>query len=109
MGGWQLKRSLGGEVDGDEVVYKFHSNTQVKAGTTITIWSASTNHAHEPPTHHTMKGQNWLAGSAVRTELINGAGEEIAWRTTTQTVTPVTAASGSGSQKRKGEAGCSLM
>lgn len=83
MGNWRLKRQVD---DGDEVIYKFSPKFVLKAGQTVTVWSADAGVAHSPPTDLLWKSQNsWGTGNDIVTTLINGDGEEVATRSVTKT------------------------
>uniref|UniRef100_A0A674P1Z8 Lamin B2 n=1 Tax=Takifugu rubripes TaxID=31033 RepID=A0A674P1Z8_TAKRU len=80
MGSWRLKR----QVDcGDEVFYKFTPKFVLKAGQSVTVWSADAGVVHSPPTDLLWKSQaSWGTGNEMVTILINGDGEEVARRIT---------------------------
>uniref|UniRef100_A0A674M9U9 Lamin B2 n=1 Tax=Takifugu rubripes TaxID=31033 RepID=A0A674M9U9_TAKRU len=74
MGSWRLKR----QVDcGDEVFYKFTPKFVLKAGQSVTVWSADAGVVHSPPTDLLWKSQaSWGTGNEMVTILINGDGEK---------------------------------
>jgi len=78
IGGWQLSRKLGDK----SISYKFHRSVYLKAGATITVWSADAGATHTPPAELVMKGQGWGSGASMITRLLNNDGEEIASRDT---------------------------
>ncbi|XP_070688025.1 lamin-B2 [Pempheris klunzingeri] len=83
LGNWRLKR----EVDnGDEVVYKFSPKFVLKAGQSVTVWSADAGVAHSPPSDLLWKSQaSWGTGNHIVTTLVNADGEEVAQRSVTKT------------------------
>lgn len=73
IGAWQIKR-----VSGDnETVFKFHRSVKIEPKGNVTVWSADTTATHEPPTNIVMK-QKWFPGEVIKTQLLNGDGEEVA-------------------------------
>ncbi|XP_077391288.1 lamin-B2 isoform X2 [Festucalex cinctus] len=78
LGNWRLKRQVD---DADEIVYKFSPKFVLKAGQTVTVWSADAGVAHGPPTDLLWKSQaSWGTGSDIITILVNSDGEEVAKR-----------------------------
>ncbi|XP_061680142.1 lamin-B2 [Syngnathoides biaculeatus] len=78
LGNWRLKRQVD---DADEVVYKFSPKFVLKAGHTVTVWSADAGVAHSPPSDLLWKSQaSWGTGSDMITTLVNSDGEEVARR-----------------------------
>ncbi|CAH1797736.1 unnamed protein product [Owenia fusiformis] len=61
-----------------ETDFKFHRSSTLKAGQTVTVWSADSDATHSPPTDLVMKGQSWVLGDNMKTSLLNKAEEEIA-------------------------------
>ncbi|XP_040896162.1 lamin-B2 [Toxotes jaculatrix] len=83
LGNWRLKRQVD---DGDEIVYKFSPKFVLKAGQSVTVWSADAGVAHSPPSDLLWKSQaSWGTGNDLVTSLINADGEEVARRTVTKT------------------------
>ncbi|XP_035527667.1 lamin-A-like [Morone saxatilis] len=84
LGGWQVKRVVG---NASPIVYKFPHKFTLKAGGTVTIWAASGNGSHNPPTDLLWKSQNsWGTGDLLQTILISANGEEMAMRKVTRTL-----------------------
>ncbi|XP_061538960.1 lamin-B2 [Phycodurus eques] len=78
LGNWRLKRQVD---DADEIVYKFSPKFVLKAGQTVTVWSADAGVAHSPPSDLLWKSQaSWGTGSDMVTSLVNSDGEEVARR-----------------------------
>ncbi|XP_032428439.1 lamin-B2 [Xiphophorus hellerii] len=83
LGNWRLKRQVD---DGEEVIYKFSPKFVLKAGQSVTVWSADAGVAHSPPTDLLWKSQaSWGTGSVIITSLTNVDGEEVARRSVTKT------------------------
>ncbi|KAM9761484.1 lamin-B2 isoform 1-T1 [Menidia menidia] len=83
LGNWRLKRQVDDE---EEVTYKFSPKFVLKAGQSVTVWSADAGVAHSPPTDLLWKSQaSWGAGSIMVTALVNADGEEVARRSVTKT------------------------
>ncbi|KAM7410652.1 hypothetical protein PAMA_001879 [Pampus argenteus] len=83
LGNWRLKRQVD---DGDEIVYKFSPKFVLKAGQSVTVWSADAGVAHSPPSDLLWKSQaSWGTGNDIITALINSDGEEVASRSATKT------------------------
>lgn len=72
--GWQVVR----KTETTELTYKFPKGAKLEGNSTITIWSASSNHKPDPPGSLLMKGQSWATGDNVSTRLVNQDGEEVA-------------------------------
>ncbi|KAA8589877.1 hypothetical protein FQN60_013242 [Etheostoma spectabile] len=73
LGSWRLKRQVD---DGDEVVYKFSPKFVLKAGQTVTVWSADAGVSHSPPSDLLWKSQaSWGTGNDMVTTLVNADGE----------------------------------
>ncbi|KAF4083156.1 hypothetical protein AMELA_G00136740, partial [Ameiurus melas] len=84
LGSWRLKRRVG---EGDERAYKFSPKFVLKAGQTVTVWTADAGVAHSPPSDLLWKSQsNWGCGDETVTLLINSDGEEVAKRMVTKSV-----------------------
>ncbi|XP_068610741.1 lamin-A-like [Brachionichthys hirsutus] len=84
LGNWQVKRQIG---TGSPTTFKFPHKFNLKAGGTVTIWAASGNGAHNPPTDLVWKSQNsWGTGDLFQTTLISANGEEMAMRKVTRTL-----------------------
>ncbi|KAJ8408298.1 hypothetical protein AAFF_G00257120 [Aldrovandia affinis] len=84
LGNWRLKRVIGDE---EEVAYKFSPKYVLKAGQTVTVWSADAGVSHSPPTDLLWKSQSsWGTGDDILTFLVNSDGEEVAKRTVTKTI-----------------------
>lgn len=73
---WMIKSTAGDR----EVSFKFHSRAKIMAGKSITIYSNDSGAEHQPPFNILMKNQRWPQGDAIRTELLNGDREMVAWR-----------------------------
>ncbi|XP_036970560.1 lamin-B2 [Acanthopagrus latus] len=83
LGNWRLKRQVD---EGDEVIYKFSPKFTLKAGQSVTVWSADAGVAHSPPSDLLWKSQaSWGTGSDIVTSLMNADGEEVARRSVTKT------------------------
>ncbi|XP_053285903.1 lamin-B2 [Pleuronectes platessa] len=83
LGSWRLKRQVD---DGDEIVYKFSPKFILKAGQSVTVWSADAGVAHSPPSDLLWKSQaSWGTGDDILTSLINTDGEEVARRSVIKT------------------------
>uniref|UniRef100_A0A671Y0W4 Lamin B2 n=1 Tax=Sparus aurata TaxID=8175 RepID=A0A671Y0W4_SPAAU len=73
LGNWRLKRQAD---DSDEVIYKFSPKFTLKAGQSVTVWSADAGVTHSPPSDLLWKSQaSWGTGSDIVTSLINADGE----------------------------------
>uniref|UniRef100_A0A8C3ALT3 Lamin B2 n=1 Tax=Cyclopterus lumpus TaxID=8103 RepID=A0A8C3ALT3_CYCLU len=73
LGNWRLKRQVDDE---DEVVYKFSPKFVLKAGQSVTVWSADAGVAHSPPTDLLWKSQtSWGIGNDNVTTLLNADDE----------------------------------
>ncbi|XP_070822741.1 lamin [Chaetodon trifascialis] len=84
LSNWQVKRQVG---TGSPITYKFPHKFTLKAGGTVTIWAASGNGTHNPPTDLVWKSQNsWGTGDLLQTSLISANGEEMAMRKVTRTL-----------------------
>uniref|UniRef100_H3CFU2 Lamin A n=1 Tax=Tetraodon nigroviridis TaxID=99883 RepID=H3CFU2_TETNG len=84
LGNWQVKRQVG---NGSTITYKFPHKFALKAGGTVTVWAASANATHNPPTDLVWKNQNsWGTGDLLQTTLISATGEEMAMRKVTQSL-----------------------
>ncbi|MGH0187799.1 UNVERIFIED_CONTAM: hypothetical protein FKN15_026594 [Acipenser sinensis] len=87
LGGWRLKRQIG---DADEIAYKFTPKYVLKAGKTVTIWSAEAGVSHSPPSDLLWKSQSsWGTGDSIHTFLVNSDGQEVAVRTVTKSIVEV--------------------
>ncbi|XP_068175986.1 lamin-B2 [Antennarius striatus] len=83
LGNWRLKRQVD---DGDEIVYKFSPKFVLKAGQSVTVWSADAGVAHSPPSDLLWKSQaSWGVGNDIVTTLVDADGEEVARRSVTKT------------------------
>lgn len=83
LGNWRLKRQVDG---GEEITYKFSPKFVLKAGQSVTVWSADAGIAHSPPSDLLWKSQaSWGTGSDIITSLINTEGEEVSRRSATKT------------------------
>ncbi|GFO46387.1 lamin [Plakobranchus ocellatus] len=81
---WQVKH-----VSGDnETLHKFVKNV-VKAGQSVTLWSADSDTVHNPPTDLVMKGKRWFVSGDMVTTLINQDDEEVATCTMTKNLRSV--------------------
>uniref|UniRef100_A0A667WVY3 Lamin B2 n=1 Tax=Myripristis murdjan TaxID=586833 RepID=A0A667WVY3_9TELE len=75
MGSWRLKRQVD---QGEEIVYKFSPKFVLKAGHSVTVWSADAGMAHSPPSDLLWKSQaSWGTGNDIITALINADGEPL--------------------------------
>uniref|UniRef100_A0A8C2L4L4 Lamin B2 n=1 Tax=Cyprinus carpio TaxID=7962 RepID=A0A8C2L4L4_CYPCA len=84
LGSWRLKRQI---ADGEEITYKFSPKFVLKAGQTVTVWSAGAGVSHGPPSDLLWKSQSsWGTGEKILTLLVNSSGEEVAKRTVTKSV-----------------------
>ncbi|XP_077082030.1 lamin-B2 [Siphateles boraxobius] len=84
LGSWRLKRQIGDE---EEITYKFSPKFVLKAGQTVTVWSANAGVSHSPPSDLLWKSQSsWGTGEKILTSLVNSSGEEVAKRTVTKSV-----------------------
>lgn len=84
LGSWRLKRQIGDE---EEITYKFSPKFVLKAGQTVTVWSADAGVSHSPPSDLLWKSQSsWGTGEHILTSLVNSSGEEVAKRTVTKSV-----------------------
>lgn len=82
LGNWRLKRLVD---QGDEVIYKFSPKFVLKAGQSVTVWSADAGVSHCPPSDLLWKSQaSWGTGNDMVTSLINADGEEVARRSVTK-------------------------
>ncbi|XP_039622992.1 lamin-B2 [Polypterus senegalus] len=87
LGNWRLKRQIG---EGEEISYKFTPKYVLKAGQTVTIWSADAGVSHSPPSDLLWKNQSsWGSSDNSRTFLVNSDGEEVASRTVIKTLVEV--------------------
>uniref|UniRef100_A0A8C2L8V4 Lamin B2 n=1 Tax=Cyprinus carpio TaxID=7962 RepID=A0A8C2L8V4_CYPCA len=78
LGSWRLKRQI---ADGEEITYKFSPKFVLKAGQTVTVWSAGAGVSHGPPSDLLWKSQSsWGTGEKILTLLVNSSGEEVAKR-----------------------------
>ncbi|XP_008333369.2 lamin-B2 [Cynoglossus semilaevis] len=83
LGNWRLKRQVD---NGEEIVYKFSPKFVLKAGQSVTVWSADAGVAHSPPSDLLWKSQaSWGTGNDIATSLVNIDGEEVARRTVSKT------------------------
>ncbi|XP_065100501.1 lamin-B2 [Paramisgurnus dabryanus] len=86
LGSWRLKRQIGEE----EITYKFSPKFVLKAGQTVTVWSADAGVSHNPPSDLLWKSQSsWGTGENFLTALINSSGEEVATRTVMKSVVEI--------------------
>ncbi|XP_076847773.1 lamin-B2 [Brachyhypopomus gauderio] len=84
LGSWRLTRRVG---EGGEITYKFSPKYVLKAGQTVTVWTADAGVAHSPPSNLLWKSQSsWGTGDEILTLLVNSDGEEVAKRTVTKSV-----------------------
>ncbi|XP_060797257.1 lamin-B2 [Neoarius graeffei] len=84
LGSWRLKRQVG---EGDEIAYKFSPKFVLKAGQTVTVWTAGAGVSHSPPSDLLWKSQSsWGSGDETITLLVNSDGEEVAKRMVTKSV-----------------------
>ncbi|KAM9385183.1 lamin-B2 [Pholidichthys leucotaenia] len=83
LGNWRLKRQVD---NGEEILYKFSPKFVLRAGQSVTVWSADAGMSHSPPSDLLWKSQaSWGTGSDIVTSLVNSDGEEVARRTVTKT------------------------
>uniref|UniRef100_A0A3Q1HLL9 Lamin B2 n=1 Tax=Anabas testudineus TaxID=64144 RepID=A0A3Q1HLL9_ANATE len=86
LGNWRLKRQVD---NGDEVIYKFSPKFVLKAGQSVTVWSADAGIAHSPPSDLLWKSQaSWGTGNDIVTSLINTDGEDWNGGTIFKTLSP---------------------
>ncbi|KAM4739876.1 lamin-B2 [Anableps anableps] len=111
LGNWRLKRQVD---DGEEVIYKFSPKFILKAGQSVTVWSADAGVAHSPPSDLLWKSQaSWGTGSVIITSLTNVDGEEVARRSVTKTQVEVE--NGDGTEEEMAQKGkvssreCAIM
>lgn len=74
IGGWTVVRKVGS----NETVFKFHRTLKIDGGAFVTVWSSDLGQTHEPPSTIVMKGQKWICGDNMTTQLLNAEGEEVA-------------------------------
>ncbi|XP_072047809.1 lamin-B2.L-like [Amphiura filiformis] len=79
VGGYMIQQNIGGH---PVAVYRFAPRTRFRAGSTITVWSASSLAQHNPPTDYLWKEQNkWGTGPECTSILCKPNGQAIAWTT----------------------------
>ncbi|XP_038053818.1 prelamin-A/C-like [Patiria miniata] len=79
IGGFMIQQNIGGH---PVAVYRFPPRTRFRAGSTITVWSASSLAQHNPPTDLLWKEQNkWGTGPECTSILCKPNGQAIAWTT----------------------------
>ncbi|NXU50143.1 LMNB1 protein, partial [Turnix velox] len=79
MGGWEMIQKIGDTF----ACYRYTSRYTLKAGQTVTIWSADAGVTANSPTDLIWKNQNsWGTGENVEVVLKNSQGEEVAQRST---------------------------
>ncbi|KAG1655508.1 Lamin-C [Nymphon striatum] len=111
IGGWQLIR----KTDDKNTAFKFHRSVVIKAGTSVTVWSADCpGVTHSPPATIVMKGQKWFSGDTMSSKLVNIEGEDVAERETSRSVISSSVIHSSGSYRGATEADggdqrCSIM
>ncbi|XP_046632521.1 lamin Dm0-like [Daphnia pulicaria] len=76
LSGWQLVH----KAQETETIYKFHRSLKVAPGGTVSVWSAGSGTAHEPPSTLVMKEQRWFVAKEMVTQLLDSSGEEMAQR-----------------------------
>ncbi|XP_046437575.1 lamin Dm0-like [Daphnia pulex] len=76
LSGWQLVH----KAQETETIYKFHRSLKVAPGGTVSVWSAGSGTAHEPPSTLVMKEQRWFVAREMVTQLLDSSGEEMAQR-----------------------------
>ncbi|XP_073700199.1 lamin-B2 [Garra rufa] len=87
LGSWRLKRQI---ADEEEIAYKFSPKFVLKAGQTVTVWSADAGVSHSPPSDLLWKSQSsWGTGENILTFLVNSSGEEVAKRTVKKVVVEI--------------------
>ncbi|XP_059163455.1 lamin-B2-like [Physella acuta] len=90
---WQVRH-----VSGDnETKHKFSKNV-IKAGQSITLWSADSDQTHNPPSDLVMKGKKWFVGGEMTTSLLDSEDREVATCTMSKNIRSVS----SYSQRRAG-------
>lgn len=72
IGGWQIKRSGS---DGQESSYKFSKNAVIKPGQQLSVWSANSGVAHEPP-NELLMNSNWTVSDQMVTVVVDKEGAE---------------------------------
>uniref|UniRef100_A0A0B7BDN2 Lamin n=1 Tax=Arion vulgaris TaxID=1028688 RepID=A0A0B7BDN2_9EUPU len=90
---WQIKH-ISGE---NETRHKFAKNI-IKAGQSVTLWSADSEQTHSPPHDLVMKGKRWFASGDMTTTLLDQEEAEVASCTMTKNIKSVS----SYSQRRSG-------
>ncbi|CAL1527291.1 unnamed protein product [Lymnaea stagnalis] len=90
---WQVKH-MSGE---NETKHKFAKNV-IKAGQTITLWSADSDQTHNPPSDLVMKGKRWFVSGDMTTSLLDAEESEVATCTMSKNIRSVS----SYSQRRSG-------
>ncbi|XP_002736176.1 prelamin-A/C-like [Saccoglossus kowalevskii] len=79
FGGFMIQQNVGGH---PVAVYRFPPRTRFRAGSTITVWAASGQGKHSPPTDFLWKEQHkWGVGPECTTILCKPTGQAIAWTT----------------------------
>lgn len=79
VGGYLIQQNIGGH---PVAIYRLPPRTRFRAGSTITVWSASSFAQHNPPTDFLWKEQNkWGTGPECTTILCKPNGQAIAWTT----------------------------
>ncbi|XP_048850048.1 LOW QUALITY PROTEIN: lamin-A-like [Brienomyrus brachyistius] len=78
LGNWLVKRQVHRQAD---QIYKFPSKFILKAGATVTIWTAGSGTIDKPPSDLVWKAENsWKTGDEFQTILLSSSGEEMAMR-----------------------------
>lgn len=83
LGSWIVKLE-GGETESS---YKFYRNYNLKAGTTVTVWSSDSETAHNPPSDLVMKNQAWFTADSMTATLVDKDGNDMATRKLEKTMT----------------------
>ncbi|XP_071491279.1 prelamin-A/C-like [Diadema antillarum] len=79
VGGFLIQQNVGGH---PVAVFRFPPRTRFRAGSVITVWSASSLAHHNPPTDFLWKEQHkWGTGPECTTILCKPNGQAIAWTT----------------------------
>ncbi|KAK0070284.1 lamin-B1 [Biomphalaria pfeifferi] len=90
---WQVKHTAGE----NETKHKFGKNI-LKAGQSVTLWSADADQTHNPPSDLVLKGKRWFVSSDMTTTIIDPEEHEVASCTMSKKIRSVTSIS----QRRSG-------
>ncbi|KAH9518452.1 hypothetical protein Btru_016841 [Bulinus truncatus] len=70
---WQIKHTAGD----NETRHKFGKNV-IKAGQSITLWSADSDQTHNPPSDLVLKGKRWFVSAEMTTTLFDAEEHDVA-------------------------------